>query len=106
MRFILPIQYMKTGFYVHPATHAGTYQIFIKIKTKIKRLCLGGPISTDPNAPIYGTRMRLKASFDPTTQLTNKPPSNATIAVVNALKKYGMFLADGVCGARERGREK
>jgi len=77
LRFILPNKVMKHGYYVHPATHAG------------------GPSSTDPNAIIYGTRLRLKSTFNPSTALTTQPPSTATLAVVNALKKYGMFLADG-----------
>jgi len=57
--------------YVHPANH------------------VGGPSSTDPNAPLYGTRFRLKSSVD----LSTLPASLQTIG--NALKKYGAILTDG-----------
>jgi hypothetical protein len=71
IRFILPNERMKKGVYVHPATHAGS------------------PSSTDANAPPYGVRFRLKASFDET-------PFNAGEKVIlHALKKYGMLLSDG-----------
>jgi hypothetical protein len=71
LRFILPNARMKAGVYVHPAGHAG------------------GPSSSDPNAPPYGVRFRLKASFDET-------PYNAGQRVIlRALKKYGMLLSDG-----------
>ena len=46
LRFILPNPYMRQAAYVHPASHAGS------------------PSSKDPNAPPYGVRFRLKASFD------------------------------------------
>ncbi len=71
LRFILPNNRMKSKTYVHPATHAGA------------------PSSSDPNAPPYGVRFRLKASFDET-------PYNAGEKVIlHALKKYGMLLSDG-----------
>ena len=71
LRFILPNPRMKTAVYVRPATHAG------------------GPSSTNPDAPPYGVRFRLKASFDET-------PYNANARVIlRALKKYGMILSDG-----------
>jgi len=75
VRFVLPNERMRAGVYVHPGTHAGS-----------------------PNAtgysPVYGSRWRLKSSFNPNTRLTNGATA-AAVTVVNALKKYGMFLADG-----------
>jgi hypothetical protein len=71
LRFILPNVRMKKGVYVHPATHAG------------------GPSSTNADAPPYGVRLRLKASFD-------ESKFNASARVIlRAMKKYGMILADG-----------
>jgi len=71
LRFILPNARMKAGVYVHPAGHAG------------------GPSSTNADAPPYGVRFRLKASFDET-------PYNAGQRVIlHAMKKYGMLLSDG-----------
>ncbi len=43
---------------------------------------------TNPNVPPLGQRFRLKASFDVS------PYSTQTQVILNALKKYGMFLAD------------
>lgn len=71
LRFILPNDRMKEGVYVRPATHAG------------------GPKSTDPNAPPYGVRFRLKANFDE----SNYSPSERVL--LKALKTYGMLLSDG-----------
>ena len=71
LRFILPNARMKRQVYVRPATHAG------------------GPSSSDANAPPYGVRMRLKASFDET------PFTPGARVILRALKKYGMILADG-----------
>lgn len=70
IRFILPNQRIRAGVYVRPATHAGAPS---------------GPA----NAPPYGARLRLKASFD-VSQLS--PPAQV---VARAMQKYGMFLADG-----------
>jgi hypothetical protein len=71
LRFILPNARMKAGVYVHPAGHAGA------------------PSSSNPDAPPYGVRFRLKASFDET-------PYNAGQRVIlRALKTYGMLLSDG-----------
>jgi hypothetical protein len=71
LRFILPNARMKKSVYVRPATHAG------------------GPSSINPDAPPYGVRFRLKASFDET-------PYNANARVIlRAMKKYGMILSDG-----------
>lgn len=62
--------------YVWPATHAG------------------GPTANDPNAPIYGSRWRLRAGFDPASR--GLDPSNPVVrAVVYGLQHYGMLLADG-----------
>jgi len=71
IRFILPNDRMQEGVYVRPATHAG------------------GPASTDPNAPPYGVRFRLRADFD------DSHFSKSERVVIAALKKYGMLLADG-----------
>jgi hypothetical protein len=72
IRFILPNEHIRDAEYVHPATH-GT-------------LSAAGPAQ----APPYGAHLRLKSSFDEST-LAN--PSARVVA--RALKKYGMFLADG-----------
>jgi serine/threonine-protein kinase len=71
IRFILPNARMRKGLYVHPATHAGS------------------PSATG-NAPIYGSRWRLKSSFD----LSSLPNAGARV-VAKALQTYGMALADG-----------
>ncbi len=71
LRFTIDNQKIDNTYYVHPATH------------------LGG--SGTPNVTIpYGSRLRLKASFDVTTLAT---PEAQAIAV--ALQKYGMFMDDG-----------
>jgi hypothetical protein len=71
LRFILPNDRMKEAVYVAPATHAG------------------GPESTDPNAPPYGVRLRLKADFDESGY--TEPQK----VVLKALKTHGMLLSDG-----------
>ena len=71
LRFILPNDRMKADAYVHPATHAG------------------GPESTEPDAPPYGVRLRLKADFD------DSGFNDSQKVVIAALKKHGMLLADG-----------
>jgi hypothetical protein len=71
IRFILPNGSMESMAYVHPATHAGS------------------PSSTDPNAPPYGVRFRLNASFDET------PYGAGAKVVLQAMKKFGMLLSDG-----------
>ena len=78
LRFILPNERMKQGntargVYVRPATHAG------------------GPSSSNPDAPPYGVRFRLKASFDEIAFTSNL---NARV-ILRAMKKYGMILSDG-----------
>lgn len=71
LRFILPNARMKAKVYVHPASHAG------------------GPSSQDPNAPPYGVRFRLKASFDESAFNANER------IILRAMKSYGMLLSDG-----------
>jgi hypothetical protein len=71
MRFTLPNGNIRAAVYVHPMTH------------------LGGPTGGATTLP-YGARLRLKASFDET-----KLATEAAKVVARALKKYGMFLADG-----------
>ena len=71
VRFILPNARMKRQVYVRPATHAG------------------GPSSPSADAPPYGVRFRLKASFDET------PYSANARVIIRALKTYGMILSDG-----------
>ena len=71
IRFILPNARMKAGVYVHPAGHAG------------------GPSSGNVDAPPYGVRFRLKASFDET------PYNAAQRVILRAMKTYGMLLSDG-----------
>ena len=44
--------------------------------------------ATDPSTPPYGSRWRLKASFDET------PYSGPGLAIVRALKRYGLMFAD------------
>jgi hypothetical protein len=70
MRFILPNARMQKGVYLHPATHAG------------------GPSGPATAVP-YGAHFRLKASYD----ISKLKPAAQVIA--KAMKKYGMFLADG-----------
>lgn len=55
--------------YIHPATHFASS-------------------STDPNLPPMGLRLRLKADFD-----TSGYTGHAKV-ILEALKKYGMILAD------------
>jgi hypothetical protein len=71
LRFILPNDRMKADVYVHPATHAG------------------GPESTEPDAPPYGVRFRLKPDFDESAY------SDSEKVILTALKTHGMLLADG-----------
>jgi hypothetical protein len=44
--------------------------------------------TTDPSAPPYGSRWRLKASFD------ESPYHGPALAIVRALKRYGLMFAD------------
>jgi hypothetical protein len=71
IRFILPNKHIRRRVYVRPATHSV-------------------PETSGPNdAPPYGARLRLKASFD---ESRLKP---AARVVATALKRYGMILSDG-----------
>ncbi len=71
IRFILPNDRMRAGVYVHPASHPG------------------GPESTDPDAPPFGVRFRLRADFDESGY------TDPQKVVITALKTHGMLLADG-----------
>jgi hypothetical protein len=87
IRFILPNARMKDGAYVHPANH-GT-------KTP------GGASDTNANAVPYGSRFRLKSSFDVDSFVAGNfsdggaPASAAAKVILRTLQKYGMVLADG-----------
>jgi serine/threonine-protein kinase len=72
VRFILPNARIRRGEYVHPATH-GTR-------------ATTGP----PEAPPYGTRLRLRPDFP-----LDRLPSAGARVVARALQRYGMLLADG-----------
>ncbi len=71
IRFILPNARMKDGVYVHPASHAGA------------------PSAPDADAPPYGVRFRLKASFD------ESGFNDAERVILRAMKTHGMLLSDG-----------
>jgi hypothetical protein len=71
IRFILPNDLMRERIYVRPATHST------------------GSTSGPAQAPPYGTRMRLRASFD------DGDLNEAARVVATALKEYGMILSDG-----------
>lgn len=84
IRFILPNERMQHAptaggagpTWVWPATHAG------------------GPSADHPDAPIYGSRFRLRASFDAAAH--GLDASNPAIqAILYGLQHYGMVLADG-----------
>src|SRR5262249_53868538 len=66
LRFTVPKTQMA---YIHPATHYASSD-------------------KNPNLPPMGLRFRLKASFDISHF------KGASLAVLQALKKYGMFVAD------------
>ena len=71
------------------ATAADTYPVFVWPATHA-----GGPQAKDPNAPIYGSRWRLKPGFDPASR--GLDPKNPVVkAVVWGLKHHGMLIADG-----------
>ena len=71
IRFILPNARIRAREYVHPATH-GTR-------------ATSGP----PEAPPYGTRLRLRADY-PLAAL----PSEGARTVARAMQRYGMLLSD------------
>jgi hypothetical protein len=72
IRFILPNARIRRGEYLHPATH-------------------GTPATSGPpDAPPYGTRLRLRSDFP-----LDRLPNAGARTVARAMQKYGMFLADG-----------
>jgi serine/threonine-protein kinase len=72
LRFILPNSKIRRGpSFVAPASH-------------------GTSATTSASGPPFGTRLRLKASFD-----ESLIASSGGHAIVRALKTYGMLLADG-----------
>jgi serine/threonine-protein kinase len=72
IRFILPNASMAAGVYVHPASHAG------------------GPSGSASKIP-YGSRLRLKSTFDINTFSSNV----AARIILRTMAKYGIVLADG-----------
>lgn len=72
IRFILPNDRIRKGQMVSPATHSGV-----------------GPGVPNMDLIPYGARLRLKANVD----ISKLKPGAQVVA--RALKKYGMFLADG-----------
>ncbi len=74
IRFILGNNRMMKGEYVHPSSH-GT----------------SATSDTDANAVPYGSRLRLKSTFDVTGFSSNE----GVRAILRTLQKYGMFLSDG-----------
>jgi hypothetical protein len=71
IRYILPNDRIRPGVYVHPSTHSTSPT--------------GGP-----DAPPYGTRLRLRDDYPLETL-----PSDGARVVARAMQTYGMFLADG-----------
>jgi serine/threonine-protein kinase len=71
LRFTLPNQLIRKLVYLHPATHSTS------------------ATTGSHYAPPFGARFRLRADYDPSSL------SPAGQVVVAALKRYGMFLADG-----------
>jgi len=74
IRFILGNNRMMRHRYVHPASH-GTL----------------ATADTNANAVPYGSRLRLKPSFD----IDAFSSRQSVRVILRTLKKYGMFLADG-----------
>jgi hypothetical protein len=72
IRFVLPNSRIRSGVYVHPATH-NTSQT-----------------SGGPNAPPYGARLRLRANYPLATL-----PNEAARVVARAMQRYGILLSDG-----------
>ena len=71
IRFILPNARIRNRVYVHPATHST------------------GATSGGPDAPPYGARFRLRASYP----IASLPNAGARV-VARALQRYGMILTD------------
>jgi hypothetical protein len=74
IRFILGNNRMMQGMYVHPSSH-GT----------------SATSDTDGNAVPYGSRLRLKSTFDVSGFSSNE----GVRVILRTLQKYGMFLSDG-----------
>jgi hypothetical protein len=72
IRFILPNNRIRKGEQVLPSTHSGV-----------------GPGTPTPDTIPYGARLRLKKDVD----ISGLKPGAQVVA--RAMKKYGMFLADG-----------
>jgi serine/threonine-protein kinase len=74
IRFILGNNRMMKGMYVHPSSH-------------------GTSATSDTNADAvpYGSRLRLKATFNVAGFSSNE----GVRAILRTLQKYGMFLSDG-----------
>lgn len=87
IRFILPNARMKNGAFVHPASH-GT-------KTP------GGASDNNVNAVPYGSRLRLKSTFNVASFSAGNHGDGGVAAdaaarvVLRTLQKYGMVLSDG-----------
>ncbi|MBS0487007.1 MAG: hypothetical protein JSS13_06680 [Proteobacteria bacterium] len=83
IRFILPNARMMKGAFVHPASHAGS------------------PGDTNANAVPYGSRLRLKSTFDVAGFTAGNHADGGAAAdvaarvILRTLQKYGMVLADG-----------
>jgi serine/threonine-protein kinase len=74
IRFILGNERMQEGTHVHPSSH-GT----------------SATSDTDANSVPYGSRLRLKSTFNVTAFSTNE----SVRVILRTLQKYGMFLSDG-----------
>ena len=72
IRFILPRTSMASGVYVHPASHAG------------------GPLGS-ANKIAYGSRLRLKSTFDINAFSAN----TAARVILRTMHRYGIVLSDG-----------
>lgn len=72
IRFILPNPSMAASTYVHPASHAG------------------GPSGASGKIP-YGSRLRLKSTFD----VNGFSANVAARVVLRSMQKYGIVLSDG-----------
>ena len=89
IRFILPNARMQAAATTSAANTDGEHPVYVWPATHA-----GGPTAVSADAPIYGSRWRLKANFDPTSR--NLDPNNGVVkAVVYGLQHYGMLLADG-----------
>lgn len=83
IRFILPNSRMAQGKFVHPASHAG------------------GPSDANANAIPYGSRLRLKSTFNVAGFTAGNHADGGAAAdtaarvILRTLQKYGMVLSDG-----------